>query len=458
MKSEVDIMSFGKDFIWGAASASYQIEGAYNEDGKGLNIWDVGTRTSGRVLHNENGDVACDHYHRWKEDVAILKKLGIKNYRLSVSWTRILPDGTGKVSKEGVKFYSELIDELIENGITPYVTIFHWDYPYELYKKGGWLNDESPDWFLEYAKIVVDVLSDRVTNWFTINEPQIFVGMGYWTGLHAPFLKLGERDLVTITRNVMLAHGKVAKYIRENAKNNAKIGFAPIGPVFTPENESPEAIASAKEKTFNNDVFDMFSISWWCDPIVLGKFSDSANNYLKTHGLDDIFKEEDFKTICQPLDFFATNIYYSAASQPVIGYEEDSYQGSPRTSMEWPVTPEVLYWSPKFLYERYSLPIILSENGMANNDWVHLDGKVHDPARIDYMARYLNMLKKASNEVPVIGYFYWSIMDNFEWSLGYDKRFGLVYVDYRTQERIIKDSGYWYAEYIANAYNENDKK
>lgn len=441
-------MSFGKDFIWGTASAAYQVEGAWNEDGKGLNIWDVTSRIPGKTAHGENGDIACDHYHRYKEDAAILKELGIKNYRFSINWTRIFPDGTGRINQKGIDFYSDLIDELIKNDITPYVTIFHWDYPYELYKKGGWLNPDSPQWFLEYTKTIVDAFSDRVSNWFTINEPQVFIGLGYQTGQHAPFLQLGDRELIIMSRNVMLSHGLAAKYIRENAKTEPKIGFAPIGPVFLPENNSSESIEAAKKKTFELTCCNMFSVSWWSDPIVLGKFPDEA--YELFGDKMDIFTEEDFRIIKQPLDFYASNIYYGDFTQPVdpMGYEETAYIGSPRTSTNWSVTPEVMYWAPKFLYERYNLPIIISENGMADNDWVHLDGKVHDCGRIDYIARYLQSLEKAGDEVPVKGYFYWSILDNYEWNSGYDKRFGLVYVDYRTQKRTIKDSGYWYSEYI----------
>lgn len=457
---EVINMAFDKGFIFGTASAAYQVEGAYNEDGKGLSIWDVFSRERSacrpiaNVEHGETGDVACDHYHRYKEDVAILKKLGIKNYRFSISWTRIFPDGTGKINPAGLKFYSDLVDELLANGIEPYVTLFHWDYPYELYKKGGWLNDDSPEWFLEYTKVVVDALSDRVKNWFTINEPQCFIGLGFWTGAHAPFLKTSDRDLIIMTRNVMLAHGLAVKYIRENAKTNPKIGFAPIGPVFVPENDTPEAVEAAKKRTFGLTELNMFSVSWWSDPITLGKFPEEA--YELFGDKMDIFSEEDFKTIAQPLDFYASNIYYNDFDKLVehMGYEQGAYIGSPRTATGWPITPDVMYWAPKFLYERYGLPIIVSENGMAALDWVALDGGVHDPNRIDYMERYLNELEKASDEVPVIGYFYWSILDNYEWSCGYDMRFGLVYVDYRTQERTIKDSGYWYSDYIKKKTND----
>lgn len=447
-------MAFDKNFIFGAASASYQIEGSPLADGKGLNIWDVYSHVKGRTAHGETGDVACDSYNRYEEDIAILKELGIKNYRFSISWARILPDGIGRINQKGIDYYSNLVDRLIENGITPYVTLFHWDYPYELFRKGGWLNDDSSDWFVEYVKDVVDALSDRVSHWFTINEPQCFIGLGYQIGKHAPFLKLSDRDLVIMSRNVMLAHGKAVKYIRENAKMKPMISFAPIGPVYCPEDNSPESIEKAYNKTFSPEEgiegVNMLDVAWWSDPIILGKHSESNQKLLEKLGLDGIFKEEDFKIIAQPLDFFSANIYYNnfAQGSGIYGYEDGAYIGSPRTATNWPITPDVLYWAPIFFYRRYKLPFLISENGMACFDLISLDGKVHDPARQDYLQRYLNALEKASKEVPVIGYFYWSLLDNYEWDSGYDKRFGLVYVNYKTQERIIKDSAYWYKNYI----------
>ena len=301
-------MAFGKDFVFGAASAAYQIEGAWNEDGKGLSIWDVYSKIPGNVRHGENGDTACDSYHRFKEDIAVLKEIGIKNYRFSISWTRILPNGTGEVNEKGLEYYSNLVDELLAAGITPYVTLFHWDYPFELHKRGGWLNDEASDWFENYTKIVVDRLSDRVVNWFTINEPQVFIGLGYDEGKHAPFMKHPVRDLIIMSKNVMLAHGKAAKYIRENAKKKPVIGFAPIGPVYAPTDSTPEAVEKARKKSFEITSWNPFSLSWWSDPIVLGKFPEEAYKVFGKHL--GIFTDEVMKTINQPLDFYASNISY----------------------------------------------------------------------------------------------------------------------------------------------------
>ncbi len=440
-------MSFAKDFIWGGASAAYQIEGAYNEDGKGLNIWDVYSRLPGKTKYTETGDVSCDHYHRYKEDVKLFKELGIKYYRFSINWTRVLPDGIGKVNEAGLKFYSDLVDELIANDIEPMITLYHWDYPHELYRKGAWLNSESPEWFEEYTKVVVDALSDRVKYWLTINEPQCVLGCGYWTGTHAPFQKYATKDLITMTHNILLSHGRAVRYIRQHAKQKCKISFVSTAPVRVPKDNSKEAIEIAKTKsmTMNSKLF--FSTNWWCDPVYLGKYPDEAYDIFG----DDMIhpSKEDMELISQPLDFFTSNIYYSDSDRIENEYPTNSYQGAPKTTMNWIITEEVMYWSTKFTYERYGLPILIGENGMANFDWVNVNGKVCDPNRIDYIVRYLRQLKQANDEgVPIIGYLYWSVMDNFEWALGYEQRFGLIYVDYRTLKRTIKESGYWYKKLI----------
>lgn len=441
-------MGFSKDFMWGTATAAYQIEGAWNEDGRGPSVWDICGRDRNVIVYNETGDVTCDHYHRYKEDIALMKELGLKCYRFSISWSRVLPDGIGRVNEKGLQFYSDLVDELKANGIEPLVSLYHWDYPYALYQKGGWMNPESPEWFLEYAKVIVDALSDRVSCWITMNEPQCFIGCGHAIGSHAPFLKLGRKDLITMSHNVLLAHGKAVKYIREHAKIKAEISFAPIAPVYIPENDSREAVEAARKKTFqmNKDRF-VFSLTWWSDPVILGKYPEEAYALFG----DDMpeYSDEDMKLISQPLDFYGMNVYYSEADHMVEGYPENMWQGRARTEMGWVVSPEVMYWSPKFIYERYGLPIMITENGMAGMDWIHMDGKVHDPQRIDFLHRYLLAFRQAAEEgIPLKGYMHWSLMDNFEWACGYDKRFGLIYVDYQTQERIIKDSGYWYKEVI----------
>jgi beta-glucosidase len=439
-------MGFENDFLWGAATAAYQVEGAWQEDGKGLSIWDVTSKSAGRVLHGENGNVACDHYHRMREDVQLLKEMGLKCYRFSISWPRVLPDGTGRVNEVGLKFYSDLVDELLRAGIEPMATLYHWDYPYALYLKGGWGNPEAPLWFEEYTKVVVDALSDRVKYWFTINEPQCIIGMGYATGLHAPFLKCDNKTTLTMVHNLLLSHGRAVKYIRQYAKRKPMISFVPIGPVRIPEGDTPEAIEAAKKATFSMDG-GFFGLSLYSDPVFLGHYPEEAYEYFGEDMLHP--SKEDMELISQPLDFYAMNIYYSEGDHPAEGYRCNEYQGIPRSSMDWVVDEKVMYWSPKFMHERYHLPIMITENGMANTDWVALDGKVHDPQRIDYTQRYLREYKRAAEAgIPLLGYLYWSAMDNFEWALGYDRRFGLIYVDYRTQQRTLKDSAFWYKEVI----------
>lgn len=443
-------MAFPKNFMWGAASAAYQIEGAYNEDGKGPSIWDTYSGFHGNTKYNEDGKVACDHYHRYKEDVALMKEMGLKYYRFSISWPRVIPKGVGEVNQKGLQFYSDLVDELLKNGIEPVVTLYHWDYPYELHRKGAWLNDESSEWFLEYTKVMVDALSDRVSYWITINEPQCVLGCGFFGGFHAPFQQAQTIDLLKMGHNILLSHGKSARYIRNHAKKKPMIGFSPIGPVYLPKNDSAEALEEAKAKSFSihGERFS-FSLSYWSDPVFLGHYPQEL--YDTFGDLVPAYNEEEMAIISEPLDFYATNIYYSEANKMVEGYPENRYQGGPHTNIGWVVDPEVMYWSSKFLYERYKKPIIISENGMAEHDWICLDGKVHDSYRIDYTHRYLKEFRRASEEgIDIMGYFHWSVMDNYEWAEGYSQRFGLIYVDYATQTRTIKDSGYWYRDVIAS--------
>ncbi|MBR5376349.1 MAG: beta-glucosidase [Lachnospiraceae bacterium] len=444
---------FPKDFLWGAASAAYQVEGAYREDGKGEGIWDHFSHEPGRCRHGDTGDVSCDHYHRFREDVAMMKELGLKSYRFSVSWPRVIPNGTGEVNEKGLKFYSDLVDELCAAGIEPMVTLFHWNYPMALYEKGGWKNDESPEWFAQYAKVVVDALSDRVGYFMIFNEPQLFIGAGHGIAFHAPFEKNPTKDMMKIYRNAFLAHGKALKVIRENAKRDVEVGMAPTGPVFIPENDSKEALEEARRKSFSitKDNY-MFSNAWWADPIMLGRFPEEAKEIFG----DDLpeFSDEEWALISAPLDFYGFNVYQASSSlafgeDRIAVHDEYSYEGSPRNALGWNITPKVLYYSPKFFYERYGKPVMVTENGMANVDFVSLDGKVHDPQRIDFVNRYLLQLEKAIDEgVEVLGYQYWSIMDNFEWADGFDPRFGLVYVDYRNENRILKDSALWYKNVI----------
>lgn len=440
-------MGFKKDFIWGAAAAAYQIEGAAFEDGKGLSVWDMVCKKDGFVEAGQNGNISCDHYHRYKEDIAIMKKIGLQAYRMSISWPRVIPNGIGEVNEKGLDFYDRLVDELLENNIIPFITLFHWDFPYELYKRGGWLNTESSEWFYEYTTVIVKRLSDRVNNWLTLNEPQCFIGLGHFTGEHAPGLKLSFSEVLAAGHNALLAHGKAVKAIRQFSKHKAVIGYAPLADVWYPETNDPQNIEMARKKMFSIDKIGCFNNTWWMDPVYLGEYPQDGLKLFEEF-LPNI-KQDDFKIINQEIDYFDTNIY-SGSPVKIMQNEKLIFEvGYPETFMNWPVTPKALYWGPKFLYERYCKPIVITENGMANCDWVSLDGKVHDPQRIDFLHRYLLEYRNAAEDgVPINGYFCWSLMDNFEWAYGYNKRFGLVHVDYKTLKRTIKDSAYWYSDVI----------
>ena len=446
-------MPFKKDFAWGVATASYQIEGAWDQDGKGESVWDVFSHEPGHIKDGSTGDVACDHYHRFRDDAKLMKELGIRAYRFSLSWPRLIPEGEGELNPAGVKFYSDLIDTLLENDITPYITLFHWDYPYALYKRGGWLNSESVRWFAEYAEKITELFSDRVEHFITFNEPQCFIGQGYYQGIHAPGLKVSRRDIFQMAHNVLKAHGAAVIAMRKAAKRPIKIGYAPTGSAHYPNTDTQADIDAARKLFFACPGIDneelMWSVSWWSDPVILGHYPADGLDMYKAY-LPEI-TEADMALIHQPIDFYGQNIYNGKAVSGVTGTPNfvPRKTGAPKTAIGWPITPEALLWGPRFLYERYGLPIYITENGMSAHDVVSLDGQVHDPNRIDFTHRYLLELEKAVDAgVPVEGYFHWSLMDNFEWSYGYTERFGIVYVDYETQRRIPKDSAYWYRDWI----------
>lgn len=441
---------FREGFVWGAGSSAYQIEGGADAGGRGPSVWDTFCRVPGAVHQGETGAVACDHYHRFGEDVSLMSRIGLQAYRFSISWSRVLPDGVGRVSATGLGFYDRLVDALLAAGIEPWVTLFHWDFPYELYLRGGWLNPDSPRWFAEYTRVVVDRLSDRVSKWITINEPQIFVWLGHRDGVHAPGLKMSLADTLLVGHHALLAHGRSVQTIRAHAKTPPCIGWAPCGAVKIPVDERPETIEAARRGTLSVSAKAGFNNTWWADPILRGHYPEDG---LRLFG-DDSPKAsaEDMRTMHQPLDFYGLNIY---SGEPVRAGPDGSPvrapfpPGHPVTAMRWAVAPAALRWGPRFIAERYRLPIVITENGMANLDSVSEDGSVRDPQRIDYTKGYLREFARAAAEgVDAMGYFHWSVMDNFEWAEGYDKRFGLIHVDYATQRRTLKDSAHWYRAVI----------
>ena len=440
---------FPKGFEWGTASASYQIEGGWNEGGKGECIWDRFTHTPGHIDDNTTGDVACDFYHRYEEDIAILKKLGIQVYRLSISWPRVIPNGVGEVNPEGIAFYRTVLKLMRDNGMKTAVTMYHWDLPQKLQDRGGWANREIVGWFTEYAKVLYKELGDLVDDWITLNEPFCTSMLGYWIGEHAP----GYHDYgmaLQAVHHLMMSHGAAVKAYRETDLK-AEIGITLNMQMFYPYRpDNADDVFAAKMATMQgNCIFG--------DPVMKGTYPQEFFDYLESRGvvLPEIH-EGDMELCCQPLDFFGLNTYYpdyikaDDSVWPLAGVPVKT--GKPLTDCGWEVHPQGMYDILKWINDRYApKKIIITENGTASRDWVNVDGKVEDVNRIDYLRRYLAEVHHAIQDgVPVMGYYIWCFCDNFEWARGLSIRFGIVYVDYKTQQRIPKESAYWYAKTIEN--------
>jgi beta-glucosidase len=448
-------MKYPSDFMWGAATSAYQIEGAVQEDGRGESVVDMHCRKPGAIWQGHTGAVAADHYHRWAEDVELMRQIGLQTYRFSFAWPRLLPSGTGKVNEKGVAFYDRLIDALLEAGIKPFGTMFHWDFPYDLFCRGGWLNRDSAEWFADYARLLAERFSDRVTHWLTINEPQCIAGFGHYTGTQAPGVRYPRAEMLRVGHHLLLAHGRAVQALRAYGKTPCRVGCAAVGVACLPETESVADIEAARGETFSIAPTDwgrdFWNTSWWMDAMLLGRYPEEGVAFFG----DDAPKilPGDMETIGQPLDFCGANFYSAVA---VVRAGKDGLRerlpeptGMPRTAFHWAITPPILRWGPRFLYERYRLPIFVTENGMSNVDYVGLDGQVHDPQRIDFIQRHLIELEKAIEDgVPVLGYLHWSLLDNFEWDHGYRERFGLVHVDYASGLRVLKDSAHWYGDWI----------
>lgn len=446
------IAMFREDFVWGVAGSAYQIEGRDASDGCGKSIWDVFTE-EGRIQDGQTAYTACDHIHRYREDYALMRELGIKSYRFSVSWARILPEGTGKVNEKAIALYRDMIVEMRKNGIEPYLTMYHWELPQAVQEKGGWLNEEIISWFGEYAKVVAENFSDLCEYFITLNEPQCFVGLGHLSGVHAPGRKLSYAETFQVAHNALRAHGKAVIALRKYAKRPVKIGYAPTCGMAYPASDKAEDVEAARKVLFSlqNPIENWtWNVAWFSDPVFLGAYPEEGLERFREYL--PVITKEDMELIAQPLDFMGQNIYNGYMIRAgADGKPEyvDRKPGYPRTAAGWPVTPECLYWGVKFLYERYKLPVYITENGMSCHDIVSYDGKVHDPNRIEFLDRYLSALQRASDDgADVRGYFLWTFMDNFEWDKGYTERFGIVYVDFTTQERIAKDSAYWYQKVI----------
>ena len=443
---------FRDDFVWGVASSAYQVEGRDPEDGCGKNIWDTFAE-EGRILDGKDAYTACDHMHRYKEDYKLMKLLGIKAYRFSMSWARILPEGTGKVNEKAIVMYRDMILSMKENGIEPYITMYHWEFPQALQDKGGWLNEDVIQWFGEYAKVVAENFSDICEYFITLNEPECFVGLGHLSGVHAPGLKLPYKDVFKIAHNALRAHGQAVINLRKYASRPIKVGYAPTCGMAYPATDSPEDIEAARKTLFGfHQPMDnwTWNVAWFNDPVFLGRYPEEGLKKFAEY-LPEI-TDEDMELISQPLDFMGQNIYNGyMMRQGEDGEPEyvDREAGAAKTAAGWPVTPECFYYGVKFLYERYHLPLYITENGMSCHDDVSLDGRVHDPNRQNFLDLYISALQRANDDgADVRGYFLWTFLDNFEWDKGYTERFGIVYVDFKTQKRIVKDSAFWYQKII----------
>ena len=435
-------------FEWGVSTAAFQIEGAAREDGKKDSIWDVYTHEPGRTKMGDTGDTACDHYHRYKEDIRLMSELGVTAYRFSVSWPRVIPDGTGEVNEKGIRFYSDLVDEMLRYGIEPYMTLYHWDLPQALFERGGWLNPASPEWFYEYSRVMGERFGDRVKNFITVNEPSNVMNGLRPGGSNAPACPLTKREQLRALHNLLLAHGRSVMALRETVPD-AKVGFAPCSTVFCPEDTGEDLVEAARRMYFFFDEnCPTDNVIVYTDPVFLGDYPKVY--YDNFSDIMPDITEKDLRIISTPVDCCFHNTY---AGDIVVRDGKEGFrikEGNPvRNSLSWKITPEALYWGPKFLYERYGKPVYITENGLPAPDVVCLDGKVHDAYRSDFIERYTRELLRAARDgVDVRGYFYWSFLDNLEWELGFEPRFGLVYIDFDTLERIPKDSFAYYRDLI----------
>jgi beta-glucosidase len=439
----IDLAALPHDFLWGTATSAYQIEGAVAEDGRSPSIWDTFSHTPGKIAGDDHGDVACDHYHRWREDIELMRRLGTNAYRLSVAWPRVMPAGTGPVNPKGLAFYDELIDGLLEAGITPSVTLYHWDLPQALQDRGGWPERETALAFAEYASVVAARLGDRVTHWATLNEPSCSAWIGHLEGTMAP----GLTDLtaaVHASYHLLLGHGLAAQAIRAAAPA-AEVGIVNNLSTVHAATARPEDEEAARRH-------DGHVNRWWLDPVHGRGFPADMR---EVYGVELPERQGDLTTMATPLDWLGLNYYFPATvaadpSAPSPHVRQIHRPGVLRTAMNWEIDAtgiETLLL--RLTHEYGARKLYVTENGSAYPDAVRPDGTVDDPERQDYLVAHLAACASAARKgAPLAGYFAWSLLDNFEWAYGYDKRFGLIHVDYRTQARTIKGSGHRYAEII----------
>ncbi|OES46639.1 GH1 family beta-glucosidase [Domibacillus iocasae] len=442
------IIEFPKEMKWGAATAAYQIEGAALEDGRGLSIWDTFSKTPGNVLNGDNGDVACDSYHRYKEDVQIMKELGINVYRFSISWPRIFPAGTGEINQKGLQYYHNLVDELLENGIEPMCTLYHWDLPQALQDQGGWENRKTVDAFADYAEQIFKEFDGKIKKWITINEPWCVSFLSNFIGIHAPGFQ--NLKLATdISHHLLLAHGKAVARFRD-LKVEGSIGYAPNTEWLEPFSSKQEDIDAC------NRGMGWF-IEWFFDPVFKGQYPHFMLEVFDKHGAAPAIQAGDMEIISQKIDFVGINYYTGSVGR----YKKDADLfdlekvdiGYEKTDFDWNIYPEGFYKVLLKIKDQYGdIPVYITENGACYNDEVE-NGRVKDQGRIDYLKQHLTSLKRAMDSgVQIKGYLAWSLLDNFEWAEGYHKRFGIVHVDFNTLKRTKKDSYYWYKQTVKNGW------
>ena len=436
---------FPKKFILGAATAAYQIEGGRYEGGKSESIWDKFCEIPGKIDRGETGEVACDHFHKFREDVALMKRMHLEAYRFSVSWPRVIKDGDGEVNREGIAFYASLIDELLAAGIEPVLTLYHWDLPHALQLKGGWQNPESAKWYLRYAEVLFDAFRGKVKRWITFNEPFVFTDFGYVTGSFPPGIKGDYLGKHIAAHNVLKAHGMAVRLFREK-KMEGEIGITLDYAYNCPIDDSPENVQAAA-------LANEFWAGWFYEPIVFGHYPERALKWFQTHGVAPVIREGDMQLIAEPIDFLGINHYFCNYVEADKSNTREGtrlvYPPRNQNDMGWAITEDGFEAFLGYLKKTLKVPLYITENGISLNDIVNLHGEVLDFDRIDYLERYLSVLSKAIEDgLDCRGYFYWSLMDNMEWAAGYKPRFGLIYVDYPTQTRLIKRSGEWYKSLI----------
>lgn len=433
---------FAPEFVWGSATAAYQIEGAVDEDGRGRSIWDTFCAEPGNVRNGETGAVADDHYHRFRQDVALMSQLGLNGYRFSIAWPRVLPQGTGSANEAGASFYDALVDVLLEAGIEPFVTLYHWDLPQPLEDRGGWLNRKTAECFAAYAEIVARRLGDRVRHWITLNEPQVAAFAGYASGEHAPGRREGERGGVNAAHHLLLGHGLATDAIR-SVRPDVDVGITlNLVPVHPASGSEPDRAAARRQDARQNRLF--------LDPLFRGRYTQETIQAFG--GVEPPIEAGDLAAISRPLDFLGVN-YYSRSvvrAGPEGETERIRPDSSRYTEMGWEVYPDGLRELLVRLQTDYAPPrMYVTENGAAFSDVSLHDGSVRDPERREYIKEHIEAIGRAiSDGADVRGYFVWSLLDNFEWAHGYSKRFGIVYVDYPTLERVTKGSGLWYQNFV----------